>query len=592
MTTPTKLNGVTSCLKIDDIDMHTYGLIVTQINNPVPTARQVTATVDGLDGDLDFTKNIGPRVMSLSGSIIGNDHADLMANVDLIKSFFRLRQNGRNLSLIFQDQTDRYWTVRYLGGLQITPNGLWMYSRTASFSLQLKCVKPYSEATSITSETVFLSCLGHKTINNAGTMRTPLNVQLCPRVYTNQIPQTFTALLNCTMSDDSTNFLYSTKSKKASRTAGGAFKSGEWFTGDATKYYVCGAYAYTPTTMACVLAIRTVGGVDVTSAFEVQSEQWNFTFFKVQPSNISGSSETILMVENDGSNAWMSIAGLFMYEITAAEFADATFVPPPFIASAFVPPKNPSLSLHRSINIFPSENGEYVTANWSGNTEKMSIVSDPFGGSDKCLLFRSTSGATVNSPIMYVTGSKYYKLSFDYFVESVNTSQGILVKFLEYIDGKIIPNSAYFSYMAAGTAWATQQTERQATKASMELRLSLKADSDVKIYIKNIQLVRAAAMSEAFDTYRKPDIVETTYTGTINDKDDLTIDSDKVTADFYDNSALTTENAFNKLALEPLYLEPGVNTIRYTDARKGAALPEAESCGAVMAKLNYRKRFL
>jgi len=622
MTTPTKLNGVTSCLKIDDIDMHTYGLIVTQINNPVPTARQVTATVDGLDGDLDFTKNIGPRVMSLSGSIIGNDHADLMANVDLIKSFFRLRQNGRNLSLIFQDQTDRYWTVRYLGGLQITPNGLWMYSRTASFSLQLKCVKPYSEATSMTSESIWLHCLKDKILTYAGTVKTPLNVELTPRAYLNLLEKdagacnednTLWAYTNATGSDDTTR-IYGAKAPKVTRTAGGIFSCEKSLTLsaaviDVTKNYVFGAYGFfagAEGTKNLTLKAVVTGGTSKTSAFQETYFGWGFAFLKVSAANMTGASAILFQVENAGNDASFNIDGCFIYEITAAEFSDATFFPPPYMSEPsgddYVPPKNPEITLHRSRNIVPWQNGEYTSADWGGdagvNTENFGVVSDPFGGTDKCFLYRTlvTTGAKILlSPKIYLTGGKTYRITFDYYIEYATAAYSVNLNFTGYADNDSDAGSnSTNAFGAAGSAWATVQATYVTLKAVNYCRIRIVNESDVavKLYIKNIQIVEEITPAEAYASYDKPNTKKLAYTGSIDANDSLIIDSDKITADFYDHSALTISNAMSALLMSPLFLEPGTNTLRYQDARKTSATPETESCGAVTAKLNYRKRFL
>jgi phage-related protein len=625
MTTPTKLSGAASTIKIDGTDLHTYGMIVNVVSNPVPGSRQVTVSVDGLDGDLDYTKNIGPRTISLSGSIIGNNHSDLVANIDYIKSFFRLRENGDNLQLIFQDQTDRYWTVRYLGGLQVAPNGLWMYSKTASFSLQLKCVRPYSEATSMTSESLFLHCLKDKIITYAGTIRTPLNIELIPRFYENILEKdagdcnqdnTLWAYTNATGSDSTTYKIYGTRSVKVTRTAGGVFSVQKSLTLstsiiDVTKNYVFGAYGYfdgAQGTKNCTLKATITGGNSQSSAFQTTYFQWGFAFVKISAAQMAGASAIYFKVENDGTDANFYIDGCFAYEITAAEFSDATYFPPPYMSDPsgddYAPPKNPIITLHRSRNVVPWQNGEYTAADWGGDSgvpaNNCGVVSDPLGGPDKCLLFRTAASAgsfILLSPKIYLTGGKTYRITFDYYLEYTSGAIGgisVFANFYGYADGDNYTDSCTSNFGAAGSAWATKQLTWATLKAVNYCRIRIVNENDVgvKFFIKNIQIVEEIAPAESYAAYDKPDIKNATYTGTLDQNDSLIIDSDKVVADLYDHSALSVANAMANLVMNPLLLEPGTNTLRYQDARKTAAAPESESCGSIMAKLDYRARYL
>jgi hypothetical protein len=383
---------------------------------------------------------------------------------------------------------------------------------------------------------------------------------------------------------------------------------------DVTKNYVFGAYAYFDGAQGTKnLTLKAyigygVPSLTVSAAFQETYFGWGFAFVKISAAQMVGAVSIQFSVENSGADAIFYVDGCFVYEITAAEFSDATFFPPPYqsepAADDYVPPKNPQITLHRSRNIVPWQNGEYVSTDWDGDfgatVSNFGVVSDPFGGADKCLLYRIVAGTgsmIVLSPKIYLTGGKTYRITFDYFLEYTSAASGasLYMNINEYCDHDWYTGGGDNNTFAAiGSAWATIQKTLTIVKSTNYCRVRIANNNNVgvKFYIKNIQIVEEIAPAEAYAAYDKPNMAKAAYTGTLDLMDSLIIDSDKVTADVYDHSALTVTNAMSTLLMSPLFVEPGTNTLRYQDARKTSATPETESCGAVTAKLNYRKRFL
>jgi predicted phage tail component-like protein len=622
MTTPTYLSGATCTLKIDGVDLHSMGMLVTNISNPSPQARESCFQIPGRDSDFDFTKRYGTRVMTISGNIVGNSSSNLKTHIDELKAYFRLKKNAGTFQVIFQNQTDRYWTCRFQS-FDVAAVANWFLDHTAVFTLVLKCVKPYAEATSMTSENILLHCLQNKKITYAGTVSAPLNIEISPRYYPNileyqnfGINEDYTKwdYTNASGSDYTINKIFGANSTKVSQTAGGAYDCHKAITLgassliqiDVTQNYVFGAYMVgtgIPNTSALKV---TTNLATYSSSFSPGLNMWHFTYIKLTAAQMVGVISVTMSIENAGENAHIYIDGCFIYHITAAEAADTSYVPPPYNGedtnpggTYWKPPKNPIIKLHASKNIFPLENGDYDATEWALDTDSISAFDDPFGGEDRTFLIRDNTvldKGDTGSPPFYLTGNKYYKISFDYYFDvPEGHACGAFVGIDQYVgSGNIGVGAEILLIYAKTNTWTTRQFELQTYK-STEYGKLIFGITNGKFYIKNIMIVEEAAQGEAFDSYVKPNISSVAYTGTINGtdhNDSLIINSDRMTADYLNGTTLANSNGMASLVLDPLYLEPGSNIVRYQDSRFGDSAPELESCGAVQAKLNYRARYL
>lgn len=614
MTTPAKLSGAANCITVDGFDLHTIGMIVTSVKNPAPAASASAIQIPGRDGDFDFSKSLGPRSMQISGYIIGDSHAQLMENIDHVNSYFRLKKSGTSFRLIFQDQTDRYWTCRY-NGLQVGTLGIWMYSHSAEFLLSVKCLKPYSEATTITTENLFLHCLQSKRITYAGSIRVPLNMEICPRLDFNELEIGKTDLnedytkwsyVNAAGSDDTGNNIFGTNCIKATRSVGGTFEAYKSLTLssvaiDVTKNYVFGAYCYVGSD-ATHTALQAVSDLHTTSSAFDYTSGWAFAFLKLTTALMTGISTLKFSILNDGTDAAFYIDGCFIYEITAAEAANLTFFPPPYNGEdtpaglAWRAPTNFEIRLFGGKNIFPVENGGFASTEWLGSTTHIGNFADPFGDTERCfLIYDSANDTTVYSPPFYISGGRIYKITFDYCVKSIISAINIYVK---YIVGSGINLGEYLlvNPTVAGSTWSTCQIIKTAPMAAEMAYLEFVVNN-AKIYIRNIQVVEETTNNGLYDTYCKPSISKAAYSGTLGAMslsigDILVIDNDRMTADLYDFNTNTAKNGMEKLTLDPFFLEPGINTLRYKDDRQSSATPELETCGGVQVKMSYRARYL
>jgi phage-related protein len=617
MSYPIKLASAPTCVTVDGVDLHYMGMLVSNVRMSPPPAKESSFQIQGRDGDFDFTRTYGSRTMTLSGTIIGNSNSDCLSNIDAVKKYFGLKKNCASIKVIFINQSDRYWTCRFQS-MDIGSVGLWWSGHSAAYTLTLKCLKPYAEATSITSEEIFLHCLQNKIIDYAGTIRTPLNIEISPRYYRNIIEYQYPDInedytkwsySNASGSDDTSENVWGDNCIKVTRSSPGAFlcyKSialgSSYLTQiDITKNYVFAAYAKASTDENIQLKVVTNLASHTATFGATSTGEWNMAFVKLTAAQMVGVTSVELQIQDNGTDSEFYVDGAFIYFITAAEAADDDYFPPPYGgASGFsdwMPPKNPALKLHAGKNIFPIENGNYIAADWTGDTDYCGSFEDPFGGDDRVFLcFDSEGSSAVYTPPFYLTGGKYYKISFDYHLD---ISEGVSGEANIYLARRLGPGidigQNLLAYPSAKTtAWQTVQIEVRPTKATEYAHFKFETVYS-RLYIKNIMVIEEAEQGETFESYQKPSISSASYSGTLDGDshgDTLTINSDRMVADLYDDAELTISNGMANLTMEPLFLEPGINVLRYSDARLGAAIPEAQSCGGVRAKLSYRKRYL
>lgn len=235
MTTPAKLSGAPASITIDGIDLHSYGFLLMEVDNPTPEVVESQVTIPNKHGALDFTKTYSTRHMNISGKMMADTHAQLMSNIDGLKKLFRLKQNGETFQVIIQDQTDRYWSCRYGGGISISMNSVVIHSKTAAVYFPLYCTKPYSEKTTLTTETFFMHLHRDYKIDYAGTFPAPLAIEMRPRFYENLVEKKLGDLsednslmssqINCFGSDAAGSNLYGTNRTVWTRAGGGSYQA-------------------------------------------------------------------------------------------------------------------------------------------------------------------------------------------------------------------------------------------------------------------------------------------------------------------------------------------------------------------------------
>ena len=619
MTTPAKLSGVATTVTIDGVDMHTMGMLVTSVSNPVPDPLENSVQLPGRNGPFDFTKTYGSRSIMIQGHIIADTHAQLRTNVDSIKAALRLRQNLDSMKVIFQDQTDRYWTCRYEGGFYEQFLSRWYFGRVAKYTLVLRCVKPYAEAVTPTTETFLDTIFKTKSISYAGTLPTPLTVKVQGHSLENLLEKaadgdasednTEWTLANCTGSDEATGVYGNWV--KFTRTAPGAFNAEIDVTAeiDPAKWYVFGTFLKNDAgTTVSLLTTGGGGGGGKTSAAYNTSGQFNFVYVKVGPTELGTPTTVVASIDNDGAATYSGVDGSFIYEITEAEYDDATYIPPPYTyyfltVDGLIDLIDPDLHLSRGANLFPHENGSDV-ADWTGTgtAKDLESVTDPLGTGDRCWMFVADSTADTAqfySKRVYVSGGKTYKLSFKYFCEHLSTADELAVYVMFYREDGAGSGSGVAPVQ--GTEWTSVSTTYEIAMTASEkftgayyaiVKVELASGGHTcRFYIKDIMIEEYDGVAYAA-AYEKPNILTQNITGTVDNDDDVLIDNERMVSTFQDWSAKTLGNGASYVSGNRLMLEPGTNLLKLTDAREGSATPEIASSGCADITLSYRARYL
>lgn len=615
MAAPSSLSGRSATVKVDGVDLHTYGMVVTNVNVSPPSVRRSTQVIYGRDGDLDYTKNYEPRSMRLSGHIIGNNTTDLLSYIDSLRTFFRLRQNGTPFTIIFQNQTDRYWTVKYDGSFNTENIAAWYDGRICRFTLALKCVYPYAEALTATVATIRHTIFRNYKITYAGTHPTPLHVVSKSPMDANLLDDaaggeasedsTLWTYTNCTGADNTDDDIYGTKAIRITRTSASVYYAqiSVFSKISTTKNYVLG----------CFLTNSSTGNKQNTSVrlslstgayYQAFATGDGFAFLKVSAAQLTGATTAVFRVQNDGTDSFISIDGCFLYEITGAEFLDSSYFPPPYLSDASGDDKretvNPKLRLISGLNLMPYGHGDSVT-DWSGITTK-AVANDPLDQQQRAVMCWAVTDGVVYSPKLLIQPGKIYQLRYAYYVQRVGASTA--ATFIDFygtdesdaFDRGAAVSGSSIAITAATSDWTWVTAEITTKQALCKFILRVSMNAGAIIFIKYLQVVEVASAGGAQTAYAKHVSNPNEWVGTLADKDTLAINAETLVVNHFDDSDGALENGMAGFVGESgLVLEPGDNILKFTDARYGktqAQNPEYASGGSVDLTLSYRARYL
>jgi len=258
----------------------------------------------------------------------------------------------------------------------------------------------------------------------------------------------------------------------------------------------------------------------------------------------------------------------------------------------WLPPVNPELQLHNSINIFTLENG----VDWP-TTTRMFTVTDPTGEIGNVLVLMANSDSGPVSPRVWVKGSKTYRISFKHMVRYFSATN-FRFYIIQYTETELQGvESTYDITATVSDEWVDKEVEITLDSATHYIRISVSNDGaggggsdESVIYLKDFMIVEAAAPAGDFDDYEKPAKQDFAYTGTVDKSDTLTIDFNRLIATFLDFSGFTVANAIGNIVTDRLMLYPDVNKLRYIDKRD--ADDDATTCGSMNVKISYRERYL
>lgn len=614
MTAPASLSGLASAITVDGIDLHSFGMVVLQITNTPPQARKSAVQIPGRDGDFDYSRNYETRQISLRGHIVGDSNSDLLTRVDALRSFFRLRENGDSFQVILQNQIDRYWSCKYEGGFDISAAN-WKVSRTATFSISLKCTKPFAEAVAATVVSAKQTIFSNLSINYAGTFPTPLNFIASSPLDENILESvagaasedsTLWTYSNATGSDITTSPFFGTNLIKATRTAAGTFYMQIDVSAEISdsKNYVFGFFvANVSSGVTNHISLSAVTNGAVSTKTVLCSTGEHFVFLKLSAAELAGATSVLFNISNDGADSWMTIDGCFIYEITAAEFADAAYFPPPYISDAAGDDKretvNAKLRIYNGKNLLQYSHGDDKT-DWYSEFGNTRVISDPLDQDKKCVSMWSTaaSGSLIRSPFVVLDPKSLYQLQFKYFVLQFPAGASGTLKFkgtVEYDTGFVYSNmNSYGSVTlsAVSTAWTTVQAKVTAFNFQTLWALVMQASKDVVVLVKEIQIIPAAAAGDPYADYEKHKSSFIQWNNTMAANDKLVINSETLTVQLADYSAEDIINGMGDFVGEKgLVLVPGQNYLKFSDNRSTIAAKE-QGAGSANLLITYRNRYL
>lgn len=131
-------------LTIDGVTPRALGLgVFGKTQRPILSSTVDTiVTVPGMHGAYDFGATMGPRQFELECAFIARNHMELQQRVSKLAAFL-LDGNGRPrpMRIIFANQPDRFYTVRYSGDLNID-----RIAGLGSFTLPFTAFDPWAYA--------------------------------------------------------------------------------------------------------------------------------------------------------------------------------------------------------------------------------------------------------------------------------------------------------------------------------------------------------------------------------------------------------------------------------------------------------------
>lgn len=600
MAAPQSMAGMPTTVKIDGTDLHDYGMVVNKIDNPVPRSRTSSVQIFGRDGDYDFTKNYGIRIMTLTGKIAADNQSDLISYIDSLKDFFRLRDNGEPFKLIFQNQTGRYWLCKYQGVFNIIFDGSWMLTTTASFTLILKCVNPYAEKTTVTTVALTGSILESLAITYNGTLPAPISTRLEGISPENLLEaaggdtsddNTLWSKTNCTGANVAGNNPYGQYWIDLTRIGAGAYYGDVDVTAkiDTSKYYAfIGIVFGADLNKTEMSLIQDGSGGNITVVCTAQGMQIG----KIQPSELSGATSVVYRINQPAAGApVMGWDAMGIYEITAAEYSDSSWIPYPFQSDPAgddkVPFVDPKIWVFRGLNIMRESNGDDTT-NWIGTGH---IVNDPFVPAIKAFMVKGSNSFL--SPKIYINPNKYYRITFQYYYPIHSATSFIRAYIYRETGSTPTFDNVLILTSAVGVWTQAQATYSPSSDKSLNyMRIGIDAGADSLLYVKQIIIEEVTVSPPDYAGYEKEDSLNAQLTASLDESDFVQLDSELLVGTVFDFSANTNSNIMSGFSGEKLLLEPGSNIVRVTDKRDTSSDPEGLSSGLYSLTLSYRERYL
>jgi hypothetical protein len=201
---------------------------------------------------------------------------------------------------------------------------------------------------------------------------------------------------------------------------------------DATKYYAASAYLKNGNITSGVKMVAS--GASVSSEIITDTTAFHRVFIKLSPANISAMTDLWIIYGITGtSGQYAYVDGIMIEEITAAQYADSSFQPSPYVDS-YACLQNPYMEV-RHDNLVRNGNGEEGVAWWNvGNNATSSVLSIVNGKFQFTVTGTPTAGCYFGQIVSVKPNTNYYLAS--------NLTGGIMLQINDGADNvAIVPKS-------------------------------------------------------------------------------------------------------------------------------------------------------
>lgn len=612
MSRPKSMVGAPVTVKVNGVDVKDYGMVINEVPNGTPPARSVEEVVPLKHGSIDNTRVYESKNIAMTGQIAADSAAGLVSNIDELKELFRLRADATLIEIEFQNRTGYVWQTR-LVSFVIGHPASWYAGTTATFTLTVKAVEPFSQATSGTTASGLMNVGKIQTIAYAGTGPTPLDINIKGRDVTNLLYNVSDALggwtaVNAALATAaaSTQFpaMYQTYNLKSTRSGAGNFGAYRDIlpliaTG---KYYVASVY----------LRVQTGSSNDV--RLNLKSDSGNIqgtaitnfayiarSFLKIEGATYDPTATYArFQVESDDGNSVMLWDGCSVNEITLAEYNDADYEPVPYtddVSLTTYSQFTPILSITGK-NLCPAGAKDLDVAKWVAGNPK--TIWDVERNRVVIVSIGSASNARLRSAHFRLDPGQY-TLSFRY---KPVTSGSILYQIMaigestagkvstgtwdgSYFDGHIVSEAL----SVASEAWQTKSRTFTVGKGVEWIALTFYDNGGTdweELRLAEIQ-VESGTSQTRFENYRAKTFrsVET-----IEENEKLIVGSANGQVLHINQDTGEVENAMDNFIGEFFELLPGTNNILLHDKRAEVDNPQISGSGALSYDLIRRDRYL
>lgn len=605
MAAPRALTNASTFITIDGIDMHLYGMVVHQVNNPIPQPVESSVSIPGRDGSFDFSRVLGSRTITIEGEIIADNHTTLLTYVDEINKIIRLRSDGRTYKLIFSDQSDRFWNVR-ISSSDMQFKGLRGFGKSIRFSLRLLSPKPFAEKTTMSTYYNRLSVNKHVAMYNIGNYKTPVNIKLKSIESHNIVEDVasysevhqcaWTEDENCSITYTSEGNIYGPSGTVVTQT-NHALKSvvaidiGSVL--DKTRSFIISCFV-TGYSVGAIKLLFEAGMQDFEHEISMPSENWRQLSIVVDKDLIADETVFALSLEcaGGGMNDEFIVNGTCVYYLDDRydEHIDDHWPIPYYIGSLAA--SNITLTMFNGMNVFPYKNGQPISS-WMDSSHVLGVTKNPIDDGN-CLCFHPINSSYVMSPDIPVQSTMVYRIRLKHCLYDFAGTEARASITWYCDDGIVIDDTITFMQLSAvSNSFTELSTTVTAPVGASTLNIVISSfNAAFTLYIKDIMV---AYESETPPPYEPTNMFKQYYTGDIVQGSSLNIDNENGYCRMENAVAVANEsvsNAMQYFSGDLFHIEPGYNFLSMEDARNGSTTPEEDSSGTLGILYSYRARYI